>query len=238
MSTNRLMAKAARSARASAASTRSRRSGRLRSSASARARPSQSAPNVPTWESHTKTGSRTPVRWWTSTRSDPSAPSNGRDLLRLVDQLPEVERLPEEAARAAARRVHDRPLLHLPAEHDHGDRAGAEALLHLAQHLPAVDLGHHHVEQDEVGRLLLLERGQALARARRLPHGVALRLEVRTHEPAHARVVVDDEDDRAGPLPASGTGAVEERVEIGSAGPAGGGPGGEGPEAGRGGAPP
>ena len=57
-----------------------------------------------------------------------------------------------------------RVLVHLAAEHDHRDRIDAVALAHAAQHLPAVHLRHHHVEQDEVGRLLV-ERREALGRA-------------------------------------------------------------------------
>jgi hypothetical protein len=67
------------------------------------------------------------------------------------------------------------------------------SLLDALQHLPAVHLGHHHVEEDQVGRLLL-ERGQAFLRVRRLTHLVALHLEVDAHELAQARVVVDDQD--------------------------------------------
>ena len=90
-----------------------------------------------------------------------------------------------------------RVLVDLAAEHDHRDRADAVALVDAAQHLPAVDLGHHHVEQDQVGRLVL-EGGEALLGARGLAHRVALHLEVHADELAKAFVVVDDQDQRAG----------------------------------------
>ena len=85
-----------------------------------------------------------------------------------------------------------------------------------AQHLPAVDVRHHHVEQDEVG-LRLLDRGEALVRAAGLAHGVALELEVDADELAHLLVVVDEQDERARLRPAAGAGAVEERLEVGAA---------------------
>ena len=69
-------------------------------------------------------------------------------------------------------------LVDLAAEHHHRDRADAVALLHPRSISQPSTLRHHHVEQDEVGRLLL-ERRQPLLRVRRLADGVALQLEVR-----------------------------------------------------------
>ena len=63
------------------------------------------------------------------------------------------------------------------------------------QHLPAVDLRHHHVEQDQVGRLLL-ERREPLLRARRLADRVAVGLEAGPDEAADAGIVVHDQDQR------------------------------------------
>ena len=67
-------------------------------------------------------------------------------------------------------------------------------LVDLLQHLPAVDLRHHHVEQDQVRRLLA-QRGEPFCRARRLPDDVALRLEIDADVLAQALVVVDDQHD-------------------------------------------
>src|ERR671930_390663 len=141
-----LIARARRSAIPSAAITSSTSVGRRLSSASASPIPIQTSPSMPIRESQTKTSSRPPARWWTTQRSrwrsKPVRRSDRGDLLRLVDQLLEVEGLAEEAARAAHRRVGDRPLLDRAAEDEHRDRADAVALLDPAEHLPAVHLGH------------------------------------------------------------------------------------------------
>jgi hypothetical protein len=86
-------------------------------------------------------------------------------------------------------------------------------LLHAGQHLPAVHSRHHHVEEDQVGRLLL-ERGEALLAARGLTHGVALELEAGAHKAAQARVVVDDQHQRPALRAPARPGAVEEGVEV------------------------
>src|SRR5262249_12041618 len=118
---------------------------------------------------------------------------DGGDRLRLLDELLEIERLPDEAARAARRRLTPRRLVHLAAEHQDGNRSGAVALLDPAQHLPAVDVGHDHVEEAELG-LAGLDRGEPLVGARRLLHVVALALELDPDELAHPLVVVDEQD--------------------------------------------
>src|SRR5207253_2061785 len=98
-------------------------------------------------------------------------------------------------------------------EHDDRYRADAVVLLHPSQHLPAVDMRHHHVEEDQVG-LRLLDRRHALLGARGLAHGVALELEVDADELAHPLVVVDEEDERAGPTLPSRSRAVEEVLQV------------------------
>ncbi len=82
-----------------------------------------------------------------------------------------------------------------PLNIEDGDRADAVALLDLAQHLPAVDVRHHHVEKDELG-LARLDRGEPFRGAGRLLHGVALALELEPDELAHADVVVDEQHRR------------------------------------------
>src|SRR6478672_3296957 len=144
-------------------------------------------------------------------RLSPAAEKSGRNyLLRLVDQRAQVERLPDEALGAALSSL--APHVQLAAEHHDRNRAHAVALLHAAQHLPAVDLGHHHVEQDQVRRLVL-ERRQPVFRVRGLPDGVALHFEVDPHDLAHLRVVVHEQYERAARGLAR-TAALEERLEV------------------------
>jgi len=107
--------------------------------------------------------------------------------------------LPTNARAAAALGIRGRLLVNLAAEHDHRDRT--VALLHPLEHLPAIDAGHHDVEQHERG-CLVFERLQRLVGARRLADGVALHLQVDAHELAQALVVVDDEHERPGATPA------------------------------------
>ena len=104
--------------------------------------------------------------------------------------------LPMKPCDAARLGVAGRALVHLPGEHDHRDRADAGVLLDPPQRLPAVDLRHHHVEQDQVRRLLA-ERGECLLGATGLADEVALGLEVDAHVLPQALVVVDDQDERA-----------------------------------------
>ncbi len=88
------------------------------------------------------------------------------------------------------------------------------AVLHPPQHLETVHLGHHHVEQHEVGRLCL-ERGEALIGAAGLADDIAVHLEVDAHELAQLLVVVDDQDERF--LAGSGRPAArsrEKRVQV------------------------
>ena len=98
---------------------------------------------------------------------------------------------PRSAASSAA------ALVDLAAEHHDRDRADAVPFVHQLQHLPAVDLRHHHVEQHEVGPNLV-EHVHSVVGAARLVDGVARHLEVDAHVLAQALVVVDDQHDRAG----------------------------------------
>ena len=107
----------------------------------------------------------------------------------------------------------------LPGEHDHGDRADAGVLLDPAQRLPAVDLRHHHVEQDQVGRALA-ERREPFLGASRLADLVALGLEVDADVLAQ-RLRRRPRSGRAGRTSRwrrpAGPGPVEELIEVGAA---------------------
>src|SRR5439155_3417813 len=122
----------------------------------------------------------------------------------------QVKRLADEALRTTLYRFV--PCIELAAEHDHRDRADTVPLLHTSQHLPAVDLRHHHVEQDQVRRLIL-ECGQPVLRVRRLADGIALHLEVDPHDFADLRVVVDEQHERAARR-LSGPRTLEEGLEV------------------------
>src|SRR5205085_4333621 len=206
---------AARSATATASTVRTKTLHRRQRSPSTSAMPIQSSPNVPAYDSPSKTGFSQPARWWTTQRSRwRSAPnrSGGHDLLRLLDQRAKVERLADEALRAAFRRFVLRCALELAAEHDDGNRSDSVLFLYAAQHLPAVDLRHHHVEEDQIRRVVL-DRLESLLGVARLDHRVALDLQVDPHDLADLRIVVDDEDERpARRLPRAR--AFEERVEV------------------------
>ena len=110
-----------------------------------------------------------------------------------------------------------RLLVDLTAEHDDGDRFDSVALPNVAQHLPAVHLRHHHVEQDEIGRLLV-QRFEPFRGACGLSDEIALHLEVDPQVFPQPLVVVDDEDERTRPL--GRTGSAEERIEVVTAEPA------------------
>ena len=69
------------------------------------------------------------------------------------------------------------------------------ALADRLEHLPAVDVRHHHIEEDQV-RLLFLESRQPLFGAPGFTDRVAVHLQVDPHELADSRVVIDDQDER------------------------------------------
>ena len=74
----------------------------------------------------------------------------------------------------------------------------APLILQPAQHLIAVDLRHHHVEQDDVEAFLVQPRDRLLAVLGDLDIGVALQLEIERERIAVVVVVIDDEDAGAG----------------------------------------
>src|SRR5437667_43764 len=120
-----------------------------------------------------------------------SSTSTARPL--AGEQLAHTERLGDEVGGAQAKRF-DRRFLGRHRR-DHQDRKVAEPLvgLHLGQELEAVHLGHHDVEQQQVGAFLLELPHEPLATGRD-DDLVAVLLED-PHERADQRlVVVGDED--------------------------------------------
>src|SRR5262245_24278501 len=77
-------------------------------------------------------------------------------------------------------------------EEDDRDPAGAIVLEQLLGHPPAVEAGHHHVEEDDVGLLVPREVEAGLA-VRGLEHVHPLGLEVDAAEQTDRRLVVDHE---------------------------------------------
>src|SRR5256886_15418589 len=151
----------------------------------------------------------------------PSARAAGRSsgwkqLLGVLDQLLRIKRLPDEALRAPSGGLLGRLLVDLAAEHHDGDRADSVPFLYSPEHFPPIDLGHHHVEQDQVRRDFV-EHSESFFCAAGLAHRVALHLEVDAHVLTHSLVVVDDQDERALLHRAARAGAVEEVVEVGPA---------------------
>ena len=103
-----------------------------------------------------------------------------------------VERLRDEVVGAGLDRLR---LLLADArrDHDHRQHRGLLARAEPAADGIAVQAGHHHVEQDQVGlvRLDELERGEAVARG---DHVVPARREHRLEQADVLGHVVDDED--------------------------------------------
>jgi len=67
-------------------------------------------------------------------------------------------------------------------------------ILEPSEHLKAVDLRHHHVEEDEIEGVRLEPRNRLLAIARGLDIGVALEIEMQLQRVDVVIVVIDNED--------------------------------------------
>ena len=93
---------------------------------------------------------------------------------------------------AEAHRFDDRRGLLAAREHD-GLRLRARGL-ERAQRREAVQAGHHHVEQHDVGRIRLPDGGEQFVAARVGPRVVAAEREERPEVVGESRVVVDDRD--------------------------------------------
>ena len=130
------------------------------------------------------------------------SPIVGRPLEHRVDprdQLVEIERLGHVVV-AALREPDDFVLGGIPRGHE-DDRRRYSRRPEPAAHFDAVEVGHHHVEQDEcrVERRDPVERGPAVVT--HVDHE-AREAERAGEEMPHVLVVVDDEE----PLTAIGTG--------------------------------
>jgi len=110
-----------------------------------------------------------------------------RDECRLVDGLGEVFIGADLEARDNVLRIAAR------GDQDDGDEGEALVGLELAAHLEAVELGHHDVEQDEVGQ----ERaglGQGLRTVGGHCQPVAVDLEAAREDVAVGLVIIGNED--------------------------------------------
>ena len=110
-------------------------------------------------------------------------------------QLAIVDRLGQELVGPGLDEA-DAILLGMERRHD-DDRnvAGVRALLQPPEGLEAVHDRHHHVEQDEIGRIAR-DAGQRLAAVPRLHRATAQRVELLHQDIAIERLVIDDEDGR------------------------------------------
>src|SRR5262245_4015181 len=108
-----------------------------------------------------------------------------RELERVERLRHVVDAADVEAARTVAE-------LGARGEEDDRDLVRAVVFEQLLRDAPAVEPGHHHVEEDDIGALLAreIETGRTV---RRLEHRHPLRLEVHTAEKPDRRLVVDDE---------------------------------------------
>ena len=106
-------------------------------------------------------------------------------------KLVEIDRLADEVVSPKLERGFDVVKLRIGGDHDDG--AGVATLLELIQHLDAGEVGHAHVEQDEIGRFTLRQF------ERRFPgigldDVVAPLFALLAQRPAHQALVVHDHD--------------------------------------------
>ncbi len=120
--------------------------------------------------------------------------AQARGLERVLDgdvELVEIDRLADKVVSAELERGFD--IVELRIGGDHDDGAGVATFLELIEDFDAGEVGHAHVEQDEIGRLVLRQF------KRRFPgvgfdHVVAPLLALLAQRPAHQALVVDDHD--------------------------------------------
>ena len=115
-------------------------------------------------------------------------------LERVLDgdvKLVEIDRLADEVVGSELERGFD--IVKLGIGRDHDDGAGVAAFLELIQDLDAAEVGHAHVEQDEIGRFMLREFERRLSGIG-LDHVVAPLLALLAQRPAHQALVVHDHD--------------------------------------------
>src|SRR5258705_1548825 len=106
-------------------------------------------------------------------------------------EIVEVERLGHVVERAERQGLAGEADCFVGGHHDDGHAVGQ--LANAAQDLDAVQAGHAHVEQDEVGAAAA-NGAERLEAARRRLDGVPLRREVLGQDLAYRRFVIDDQD--------------------------------------------
>ena len=106
-------------------------------------------------------------------------------------ELVEIDRLADEIVGAELERGFD--IVELRVGGDHDDGAGVAVFLELIENFDAGEVGHAHVEQDEIGGFMLrqLERGFA---GIGLDDVIAPLLALLAQRPAHQALVVHDHD--------------------------------------------
>jgi hypothetical protein len=128
------------------------------------------------------------------------------------EELHDPERLGDVVVGAGPEAAHLVDLLAARGEHDHRDVAAGGA--HRGEHRVAVGVGQHQVEDHEVGRVGA--RGaDALGPGVREPRLVPFDLEVHAQGECEIAFVLDDQDARHEPCPASDTTGGAGRSEAG-----------------------
>ena len=119
-------------------------------------------------------------------------------------QQDRAERLGQVVVGAELDAAHDAVGLLDGGDHDHRQVAQGGVRADALEHLVAVELGHEHVEQDDVERRAAVQQLPARAAVVGGRDRVAEALEVAGQQPAVDRVVVDDQQ----PGPACGCGCT------------------------------
>ena len=116
------------------------------------------------------------------------------DLAVLLVERRVLDRLLEHGDRAGAQRVLHAAVLHAARDDVHGDVPRLGVALQVLEHLPAVLHRQAHVEDDRVGLVLVRERDAFVAAHRHdaLEAALARHLEL---GPREVRVVLDDQHD-------------------------------------------
>ena len=103
----------------------------------------------------------------------------------------EIDRLADEIVGSQLKRCFHVVQLRIGSDHDDG--AGVAVFLELIEHFDAGQVGHAHVEQDEIGRFALRQLEPGFTGIG-LNHVVSPLFALLAERPAHQALVVDNHD--------------------------------------------